>query len=286
MDTKILGWDLAKIAELVKIVNNSQYKRKIDAFGEFANKYNVNVFSVRNFYYKLIDLSNNDLAVDRLLNKAKIQLQKTSHFDINGERELLFNLLRSDMGSVRNACFKLSNGDKKGAIRLQNKYRNLLKNKPQMVQEVCCKLRKNNIKTRLDAEQDLGNNILLIPEQKINKKSITKEDIEALFLGLVRLVKNSVYEEEFDRQNVLKKELEKTTIELKRKDILLQELREQNEAINTKLNIYKERLQTSQDKNIQQYKKVQDLLKSNKMEQLREFVENLAYNQQNIGKKR
>lgn len=144
------------------------------AFDNHAKKYKRASGSVRNYYYGEIEkLKKDDLRLKRL----KIDLSKHAKANIeyfSKEEEKDFyqkvkNMVSSGM-SVRKACLTLANGDSAKMLRYQNKFRAIAKkeakNKP--------------------------NNIIRFTKRQT---TITDAEIQALFAGLVRLVKRSAQEE-------------------------------------------------------------------------------------------
>lgn len=180
------------------------------AFMEHAKKYSRQPNSVRNYYYHEIDNLDSDKA---RLNKLGIDLSKhkkssIQYFSKDEEESLMQKIegLVESGYSVRKACMTLSNGDINQMLRFQNKYRNYkAKEKP--------------------IEKD---NIIKFAKKK---EGISESEIQALFMGLVRLVKRSAQEEAtsqtktlIERANI---ELRKTIVSLNNKEKEYRELKEQ-----------------------------------------------------------
>lgn len=214
------------------------------AFSEHAKKYSRQPNSVRNYYYHEID----NLEIDReRCNNLGIDLSKhkkssIQYFSKDEEDSLMQKIdgLVESGYSVRKACMTLSDGDIGTMLRFQNKYRNFkAKQKP---------IEKNNI----------------IKFTK-RKEGITESELQALFMGLVRLVKRSAKEEASMQTNSI---LEKTNIEL-RKTII---------ALNTKEKEYrelKEQLTKVKEENSRLVKDVFKL-KCNKAGKLKTQIEDIA----------
>ena len=104
--------------------------------------------------------------------------------------------------SVRKACYTLSKGDVGQMLRYQNKYRNFLS------------------KTNSANENNLDGEKII----KFTKKrtTLTDNEIQSLFMGLVRLVKRNAIEEISDKVKVdfenANQELRKAIIELHNKE--------------------------------------------------------------------
>lgn len=282
MENKILGWTLAEIRELVQQTNSSDEKILLKVFQKFASKYNRNMYSVRNFYYNLLRAERENSRVRDLLMQNGIKLQKTNHFTEFDEENLLKTLLLDNGKSLRASCFELANGDKKLAIRYQNKYRNLLKNKVKLVEKITCEIEKSGQKCRVN----LGGKILVLPVPQERKNYITDKEIQALFLGLVRMVKKSAEEQLVERQMqqmyLTNSRLAEVEISAKKKDVLIAELRAQNEAIKRELELTSELCNNYASK----YQKIHEMLASNKLSKLRDFMSKLAKTEQKSTKKR
>lgn len=282
---KIMGWNIAEIRELIKIVNKKNYNNLIEAFKEFADKTNRKTYSVRNFYYKLIKENETNPKISKIIKANKLDSNlKTNHFSNNETEYLLRTLLRNDKGlSVRQSCLMLANGNTKKMIRFQNKFRNALKNEPEKVQAILDEYKKQGIKTR-DIKY---NNIVMLPKKKI--EPITQNEIQSLFWGLVRLVKKSAQDE--IEQNLIREaefannQLEKSLIDLRRKNILIKELKEQNELLKDKIAQTEKNLHSSQEKMISSFLKLNNLATSSKMEELKSFINSLVISEPQSNKK-
>ena len=185
--------DLFKEVELIKNKNKSlKY-----AFIEHGKKYNRQPNSVRNYYYHEIDNLKED---KKRLKELKIDLSKHEKNEIQYFSEEEENLLMRKIDemaqkgvSVRKACLELSNGNVELMLRFQNKYRNFI------------------AKRKVKAKEE--NNII-----KFKKKNIfTDSEMNALFMGIVKLVKKNAFEEAKENYE---KDLNMANIEL-RKSIML-----------------------------------------------------------------
>ena len=282
MQERILGWDISQVAKLIDMVNHNEGKNLLNIFEDFGNESGRKKYSVRNFYYGLIREAECNNNVREILAKNNINLGYTSHFCEEDERACLLAILTDNGKSVRATCFDLAKGDKVKATRYQNKYRNSLKNKPDLIQELSDKIIKSGQKSRIDS----CSNIIKLPKLEEDKNYITEDEIQSLFWGLVKLVKRSAEQELEDRQNfqmrVENSRLNDVLLDNKRKGVLIQELRVQNEELKSRLNSIEEERRLY-DKN---YKKINNLLRNNKMDKLREFVMKFYETEQKTSKKR
>lgn len=204
-------WENQEVKDLFSEVEKTKEENKSlkFAFLTHAQKYDRKPNSVRNYYYHEIDNLKKD---DKRLKSIGIDLSKHEKNEIKyfsqEEESLLMEKLNKMVKSgvsVRKACLSLSGGDVELMLRFQNKYRNYLsKQKP--------KVEPNNI----------------VRFTKRNN-SLTDSELQALFMGLVKLVKKSAMEEasgrvqlNIDRANI---ELRKTIIELQNKEREVKELK-------------------------------------------------------------
>ena len=221
-------------------------------FRRLSFEWGLSENSIRNFYYtEYKNLMNEDYA-----NKVGVS--------VKGLKKLEFNLFTSDDKeflvksvleatakgeSVRSTCLRLSGGDANKMIRLQNKYRSTMKNEPEFVQEV---VKKYNIKTTDDKE-----NVLTIRR----KARLSDSDINSLFMGLVRLIKNNSISEVSE---VLKKEC----------NIAHKNLNETREEL--KLVVHK--LEEEKRKNRKLQSELDVLMDNSKMEEFRKYLNSLRVN--------
>lgn len=182
--------DLFETVEKVKEKNQSLRV----AFSLHAQKYERKPNSVRNYYYHEID----NLKKDRKrLGEIGIDLSKHEKFEIkyfsHDEENMLMDKIDKEVQngvSVRKACFNLSGGNAELMLRYQNKYRNFVaKEKPKE-----------------------ENNIIKFTKKRT---TLTDGELQALFLGLVRLVKKNAVEEVGEKANI---ELRKAIVSLENKE--------------------------------------------------------------------
>lgn len=266
-------WNNEQIKLLFEIVekNNRLGKPNLDSFEEYAKISNKNVLTIRNFYYSFLKILRTDrkLQSDLNIDINNHSVEVFEHFDDFQSKKIeneIENLVKQGM-SVRSACLKLSHGDYKKMLRLQNKYRNIKnkkskdimhsKQKTNISKNLIIEMLKNefNIKTNKSNENlqnitkndtNLSNNDLKLSKfdknnramvykfpNQISKKEIknklTDEDIKSLFMGLVNLVKENA---KSDNQQKYEAFLEKTQ-EDKRKHVLeLEEKQNEIEKLN------------------------------------------------------
>lgn len=205
-------WKNQEVKDLFSTVEN--YKRENKALKEaficHAQKYGRKPNSVRNYYYHEIDnLASDSVRVKKLgIDLGKHQKSEIAYFSEVEEKALMERIDRmvKDGVSVRKACLALSNGDVSKMLRYQNKYRNFLaKQKP---------------------KYESKDNIIKFVTKKTG---ITDGELQALFMGLVRLVKRNAQEEydsklsaQLDKANA---NLRKALVEMSGKEKELKDLK-------------------------------------------------------------
>lgn len=228
------GWKQEEISNLIKTVENFKNKNKplLDAFFEHANKHNRKIFSVRNFYYKNIEIIKNDENLQKKL-KINLKLHEKNNFAKFDERQTqklidYINSKKQEGKSVRKACQELAGNNATLMVRYQNKYRSMQK-----------KDNTKNINT---------SNIISFPvEKKLQPQKLTDDEIKSLFLGLVNLVKKSTYQEA--AESFLKEKqsndmiFKKSIIEISQKDKKIEELMAENKKLTSKILMLKTKLE-------------------------------------------
>ena len=94
--------------------------------------------SVRNYYYALMKNRKGDERIVKLLDGSSLKVEQIREFT-EEETDLALRsiLMEKSKGlSVRRAITNLSQGDDKLMLRLQNKYRNVLKKQPERLEKI------------------------------------------------------------------------------------------------------------------------------------------------------
>ena len=129
------GWQQEEIDLLFSAVNEAeQIGRPLrDVFADVGVKLSRKPNSIRNFYYARVRVM------------PELSARKTSFrpFTEDELHQLLRQVLisRGQGESVRACVTRLSGGDRAGMLRLQNKYRSVLKNRPELLMEIAQELR-------------------------------------------------------------------------------------------------------------------------------------------------
>ena len=121
--------------------------------------------SVRNYYYAFLK-KRDDERVERILKGKDLKAGEVRPFTEEETDELLKKVLteKSKGYSVRRAIMNVSDGDERLMLRMQNKYRNLLKKQPERVEK---------------AAREAG-----IPEEKSFLQRKLEREIDALYSRL------------------------------------------------------------------------------------------------------
>ena len=236
IDNKILGWDLKETKSLIMFFLNNKNIPMTRRFFLWSKQNNRQPQSVRNYFYKLKKLSKSESVLKKLnaLIPNACDVFKSSHFSFEDEKNMLKHILNMANGETASkACYNLACGDKEKQTRFQNKFKSLLKNKREFVENVLKELKTQGIETRNPYEND---NIYFMKEQKL----MSKEDIKSLFLGILRLVqdeaKNDVTKSFNAERKLLSKKLmssQKTNTENLK---LIEKLEKENELLSQNYN--------------------------------------------------
>ncbi len=131
--------------------------------------------SVRNYYYSLLK-KRDDARVERILRGKNLQAGTVRPFTEEETDELLKKVLaeKSKGYSVRRAIMNVSDGDERLMLRMQNKYRNLLKKQPERVakaaEEAGIPEEKSFLQRKLEREIDALYSRLAIDLRKENER--------------------------------------------------------------------------------------------------------------------
>ena len=111
--------------------------------------------SVRNYYYALMKNRKKDERVVKLLDGKQLSVEQIREFTEEETDSVLRSILKGV--SVRRAICNLAKGDDKLMLRLQNKYRNILKKQPERIEAIAAELgirptEKSFLQRRLETE--------------------------------------------------------------------------------------------------------------------------------------
>ena len=137
---KINGYTEEEARTLVEFIKEGKSKGKTLTylFESYGLQRGRAKGSVRNYYYALMRNEKGDERVVKLLDGSTLSVEKIREFTEEETDEAIRSILteKSKGISVRRAIFNLSKGDDKLMLRLQNKYRNLLKKDPARIASI------------------------------------------------------------------------------------------------------------------------------------------------------
>lgn len=225
MNKTFCRWNKEEIKTLFNFIKEQtdQTQTRAQAFTSYAKKANRKPNSVRNYYYLELEYLQKNIKEAQMLgiDLAFHQKQEPNYFSEEETKKCMDDIkkLVEKGNSVRKACLVLSGGNIEQMVRLQNKYRSLKKTE-------------KTAKTSKPFSPSFANNIISMPERN---KGLTEQEINSLFLGLLKLIKASAKQEyltELSKKTQEKNhELRKTLISLNEKEKELKKLRENFELL-------------------------------------------------------
>ncbi len=179
---KIYGYKEKDIVGLAEFLKNRRGESLSSTFTKYALINGKAKGTIRNLYYALAKRSNTDKEFcDRYLDGKPIEINNIATFDCQEEKNLVRKILieRQNGKSVRSIIMGLADGDAKVALRYQNKFRNLLKNKPDLIAEVIGEIKSEGKDGLFERENKPYKSLL--SEQQFNK---LKTEIDALIMRI------------------------------------------------------------------------------------------------------
>ncbi len=141
---KINGYTEDEAKSLVEFIKEGKSKGKTLTwlFESYGMQRGRAKGSVRNYYYALMKNERGDERITRLLDGSALSVEKIREFTEEETDEALRKILeeKSKGFSVRRAIYNLAGGDDKLMLRLQNKYRNMLKKNPDRIAAIAAEL--------------------------------------------------------------------------------------------------------------------------------------------------
>ena len=209
----------------------------IKAIESVADKLKIKKDSSKNYYYKSLKYlrDNKNFAKEIGINLNNFEKKDFEKFNLKAKEDLYFTVnenLKKGI-SVRQTCMQLSNNNAKLMLRLQNKYRNMVKQKNKEVEKVENLKENNKVISIIKAKQELN-------------KNITDSEINALFMGLIKIVKKAAIE---NANAELKMEcleatqnFRQTIVDLNQKEMELKRVYELNKELNLKIKNQQEQI--------------------------------------------
>lgn len=135
---KINGYTEEEAKTLVEYIRKGKKSGKTltALFAAYGAEHGRARGSVRNYYYALMRSAGSDERVMKLLDGKELSVEKIREFTEEETDEALKSILaeKSKGISVRRAIMNVTGADAKLGLRLQNKYRNVLKKQPERIE--------------------------------------------------------------------------------------------------------------------------------------------------------
>jgi len=140
---KINGYTVEEAEDLVEYISEGKGEGKtlsylFEAYGKTHGRAKG---SVRNYYYALLK-SRSDERVNAILKGKNLEAEEIREFTEEETEQILGDILkeRSKGLSIRRAIRNIAGEDEKLMLRLQNKYRNVLKKQPEKIKAAMVRL--------------------------------------------------------------------------------------------------------------------------------------------------
>ena len=136
---KIYGYKSEDVIALAQYLKLNKGRSLSSVFESFAALQGKAKGTVRNLYYALAKKSVMDKEFcKRYFNGVPLKVSRGESFNQDEEKELIKNVLvgSREGRSVRSTIIELARGDAKLALRYQNKFRNAVKNKPELIKDI------------------------------------------------------------------------------------------------------------------------------------------------------
>ena len=203
---KINGYTEEEAKNLVEFIKEGKRKGKTLTylFETYGLQRGRAKGSVRNYYYVLMKNEKGDERVARLLDGSQLSVEKIREFTEEETDEAIRSILteKSKGLSVRKAIFNLAQGDDKLMLRMQNKYRNMLKKDPLRIAAIAAEMgleeeavnarRRAGLRVCREEKQRGGErkptSRVLLPEKDALQRKLERE-INALYDRLAKALK-------------------------------------------------------------------------------------------------
>lgn len=142
---KIYGFREKDVIGLAEFIKNRKGEPLVEIFNQYALQSKKASGTIRNLYYALAKFSAQDENFkNKYLNGVSISVEKREEFSSEQEREIIKKILlkKKEGYSIRKSINLLTGGDEKKALRYQNKYRAVVKNKPELINSIVEEIRR------------------------------------------------------------------------------------------------------------------------------------------------
>lgn len=241
---------IEKIKQMFLILSTNKKKPLSYGLNLVAKQFNLQRNSAKNYYYKSIKfLKENPIIAKNLkINIAETISKPFKKFGLDEKKNLVETVeenLKKGI-SVRKTCMMLANNDAKQMLRLQNKYRNMTKIlKRKKMEETVVDIEKS-VFAKSESNNNKQNIINFANAKTKFGKGLTDSDINALFMGLVRIVKKQAEQnvniELKEECKVATNNFRQTLIDLNKAEALLKKEQQKNIELSVKLESQKKQI--------------------------------------------
>ena len=204
---KINGYTEEEAKALVEFIKEGKSKGKTLTylFESYGLQRGRAKGSVRNYYYALMKNEKKDERIVKLLDGSHLSVEKIREFTEEETDETLRSILaeKSKGLSVRRAIYNLADGDDKLMLRLQNKYRNMLKKSPEKIAAIAAEMGLDEEAQRAQSRVRVGGERKNTPDKEFLRRRLENE-INALYDRLAKTLKEE--NERLRAENALLKE--------------------------------------------------------------------------------
>ncbi len=168
LNSKVNGYTEQEAIKLIEFIENGKKEGKTlsSLFLEYGELNGRAKGSVRNYYYQFLKSVEIDERVKNIMSNKNLTANKIVSFTDEEINKMLEEILleKSKGVSIRKAIQNVADGDDKKILRYQNKFRNINKNSPELIEKVIEKLglnikidrnkKDNGLESRLQKEID------------------------------------------------------------------------------------------------------------------------------------
>ncbi len=183
---KINGYTEEEAIGLIEYIYSGRNEGKTLSylFETYGKEHSRAKGSVRNYYYAFLK-KRDDSRVQAILDGKDLRAGEIKPFTEEETEELIDKVFEGKKRglSVRRAILEASEGDEKRMLRMQNKYRNLLKKQPERMEKAAQEAGVGNLFLQKRLEKEIDALYRRIAEDLKQENEALKREIEALKKG-------------------------------------------------------------------------------------------------------
>ncbi len=193
---KIYGYkekDVIGLAEFIKGRGNSSLSNTFEKYALLSGKAKG---TVRNLYYALAKLSAKDKEFcDKYLDGLPISVSNITEFEPQDEKELIKKILlgKKEGRSARSVIMELAHGDGKLALRFQNKFRNAVRTKSDLVSQIIAEIKGEESLLNNGVKKDDRLHEFCTSELELFLTKIKKQIVDIIVKNTLKLRKENDY---------------------------------------------------------------------------------------------